>query len=71
MRILILKIYSVFIPVPGFYSELPRALLNPIAKGNWKPMDATKFGYDVAYARPPMSNVTLDLGQIDTSLSVM
>ena len=61
-------------------AALPLALLrSPIANTNWKPMDARKFGHDVAYARTivrpttckPMSNVTLDLAQIDTSLSVM
>ena len=63
-------------------AELPPALSrrSPIAKRNWKPMKARKFGYDVAYARPPtrvhttcklMPKVTLDLAQIGTSLSVM
>ena len=53
-------------------AELPPALSrrSPIAKRNWKPMKARKFGYDVAYARlltrvrttcKPMSKVTLDL----------
>ena len=61
---------------------LPPALSrrSPIAKRNWKPMKARKFGYDVAYARlltrvhttcKPMSKVTLDLAQIGTNLSVM
>ena len=46
------------------------------ASRNWKPIDARKFGYDVAPARTPttcksMSIVTFDLAQIDTSLSVI
>ena len=34
-------------------AELPPALSrrSPIAKRNWKPMKARKFGYDVAHAR--------------------
>ena len=63
-------------------AELPPALSrrSPIVKRNWKLMKARKFGYDLAYARPPtrvhttcklMSKVTLDLAQIGTSLSVM
>ena len=47
-------------------------MVGHIAKRNWKPMDARKFGYDVKCTptRPynrtcePIPNVTLDLAQI-------
>ena len=30
-------------------AELPRALRSPIDRRNWEPIDAGKFGCDVAY----------------------
>ena len=32
-------------------AELPRALRGAVARRNWKPVDAGKFGCDVAYER--------------------
>ena len=32
-------------------AELPRALRGAVARRNWKPIDAGKFGCDVAYER--------------------
>ena len=65
------------------YSGAPRARearaeRSTMGKKIWLTIHLRKFGYDVAYARPPtrthasckpMSNVTKDLTQLDSPLS--
>ena len=62
-----------------FIAELlPRAERSTMGKKMWWTIHLRKFGYDIAYARPParthasckpMSNVTKDLAQLDSPLS--
>ena len=42
----------------GASARVKRGRRSPIAKINWKPMKARKFGYDVAYACPPVRTHT-------------
>ena len=42
----------------GASARVKRGRQSPIAKINWKPMKARKFGYDVAYACPPVRTHT-------------
>ena len=40
------------------FARVKRGRRSPIAKINWKPMKTRKFGYDVAYACPPVRTHT-------------
>ena len=62
-------VYLKWVEIRAFLAELSRAK-RARTGGPW----VRKFGYDVAYARPPtrthtsckpMSNVTIDLAQLD------